>query len=358
MNGLSCFKEIWLVDFEFGQEAGELPEPRCMVAREYRSSQLIRLWLDGPSQDCPIPIDTDSLFIAYLTSAELNCFRFLGWSLPARILDLFVEFRRITNGRSLPHGASLLGALAYFGLSAIEAAEKNRFRDLALRGGPYSEGEALALLDYCQEDVDALARLLPHVIKHLGTHQRMGQALFRGRYMSAASAMECKGVPIDTSTLFDLRANWDRMKVRVIREVDRKYNVFVPARVGKTSTDTKRGREILRTAQCWGVEPQHLASVVEEVEQQTGDRRFVIEAARMKTGLTVSRLPGQTYSSRTQTVARASRDLPSVLALVRASSGPRHAGRLRRDRLRMASLRRGRRQPAIAGQSSLSRQRR
>jgi hypothetical protein len=53
--------------------------------------------------------------------------------MPARVLDLFCEFRNLTNGSETISGNSLLGALAYFGLSAIDAAEKRDMRELALR---------------------------------------------------------------------------------------------------------------------------------------------------------------------------------------------------------------------------------
>jgi DNA polymerase I len=38
------------------------------------------------------------LFVAYYASAELGCFKALGWPMPVRILDLFVEFRCHLNG--------------------------------------------------------------------------------------------------------------------------------------------------------------------------------------------------------------------------------------------------------------------
>ena len=40
------FAEIWAVDFEFGSEPGENPEPVCLVARELRSGRKVRLWRD------------------------------------------------------------------------------------------------------------------------------------------------------------------------------------------------------------------------------------------------------------------------------------------------------------------------
>ena len=52
------------------------------------------------------------LFVAYYAPAELSCFLALGWPLPARILDLYIEFRAETNGLALPIGRGLLGALS------------------------------------------------------------------------------------------------------------------------------------------------------------------------------------------------------------------------------------------------------
>ena len=76
--------------------------------------------------------------------------------MPERILDLFTEFRARTNGLDTPTGHSLLGALAYFGLDGIGAAEKDDMRALILGGGPWSDAERLAILNYCEGDLDAL----------------------------------------------------------------------------------------------------------------------------------------------------------------------------------------------------------
>ena len=80
--------------------------------------------------------------------------------MPSRVLDLFAEFRNIANGRETPCGYGLLGALAWFGLDGIDAAEKDSMRDLAIRGGPFTNDERTALLDYCEQEVDAQGRLL------------------------------------------------------------------------------------------------------------------------------------------------------------------------------------------------------
>src|ERR1700722_8685845 len=101
MEWLTHFNKIWLVDFEFCQPEGERPAPVCMVAREIRSGQLVRLWQHELSEP-PFSMGPESLFIAYYSSAEWNCPLVLGWPLPARVLDLYAEFRCLTSGLQTP----------------------------------------------------------------------------------------------------------------------------------------------------------------------------------------------------------------------------------------------------------------
>ena len=77
----------------------------------------------------------------------------LGWPMPARVLDLFTEFRDRTNGLATPAGAGLLGALDLFGLDTIGAAEKEAMRELVCAAGRGRERAAPAILDYCESDV-------------------------------------------------------------------------------------------------------------------------------------------------------------------------------------------------------------
>jgi hypothetical protein len=217
------FSQVWTVDFEFIARPGERPVPVCLVARELRSGSLIRLWQDELSRPAPpFPTDKSALFIAYFASAELGCFKVLGWPMPARILDLYAEFRTQTNGLPTPCGRSLLGALKAHGIEAMSKAEKGEMRDLILAGGPYSPEDRAAILDYCQGDVDALARLLPAMLPQLD----LPRALLRGRYMAAVSAMEHVGTPIDGSTFTRLREGWGAIRGELVRRIDANYGVF------------------------------------------------------------------------------------------------------------------------------------
>jgi DNA polymerase I len=218
------FKEVWLGDFEFGAPPGERPEPVCLVARELLTGRLIRLWQDDLKQlsVSPYGVGPDSLFVAYYASAELGCHLALGWPIPARVLDLCAEFRNRTAGLTVPNGRSLLGALSWYGLDAMAIGEKESMRQLIMRGGPWSGQEQKAILAYCQEDVDALARLLPCMLPEID----LPRALLRGRYMAAAARIEWNGVPIDTVTLNRLRQHWGVIQERLIAAIDADYGVF------------------------------------------------------------------------------------------------------------------------------------
>ena len=92
--------------------------------------------------------------------AEVGCHLALGWPVPANVLDLYVEFRNLTNGKQLPCGAGLVGALTFFGLDAMDALYKEAVQKLAQRGGLYTEDEKTELVSYCAGDVLALSTLL------------------------------------------------------------------------------------------------------------------------------------------------------------------------------------------------------
>lgn len=219
---LSDFREVWAMDFEYRGQAGERPSPVCLVGRELKSGRLVRQWLDGViSPTSPIPTGPDILAVAYYASAEIGCFLALGWPLPASVLDLYAEYRCERSGLPTPHGRGLLGALASHGLPAIDAAEKDAMRTLILRGDHTAE-EQVTIMDYCQTDVDALARLLPAMLPRID----LPRALLRGRYMIAAARMEWVGVPIDTDRLDLFRRRWEGVKRQLILRIDKAFGVY------------------------------------------------------------------------------------------------------------------------------------
>lgn len=221
MTGLDQFPEVWLEDFEFSVPSGENPKPICMVAKEYKTGKILRLWQKDLAEP-PFSLGPDALHVAYYSSAEWNCYLALAWQLPAHVLDLFAEFRNITNGLPTVAGNGLLGALAQFGIVSADAEEKEEMRQLALRGGPFSPDEKSALLDYCQSDVESLYKLLFAMLPHID----FPRALLRGRYMKAAARIETTGVPIDVGNLCMLYEKWEEIKRDAVSQVDAHYGVY------------------------------------------------------------------------------------------------------------------------------------
>ena len=218
---------VYLVDFEFhpanGVE-GNPPEPVCMVVRNLVSGRVDRYTRPDllAMKAAPFNIGPAALFVAYYTPAELDCFIRLGWRLPDNVLDPFVEFRNLTNGLQLPHGASLLGAMAHYGLSSVAPQEKEAMRDLILSRGPWTSEEQLAILDYCQSDVDALALLFEKMAPLID----WPRALLRGRYMKAVSKIQACGIPMDVDSLRRIQDSWDGVQDALIARIDGAYNVF------------------------------------------------------------------------------------------------------------------------------------
>lgn len=236
---LTGFDRVVALDTEFTPVVGGHSVPVCIVAHELISGTRIRLWQDELGTEPPFPTDDRTLYVAYMAAAEVGFFLACGWPTPTRILDLYVEFRNLTN-KALPknqggrHPAGLPDALRYFDIQGIAASEKKTMQDLAIRGGPYSEQEKLALLDYCESDVLALPPLMERMLIHIRAKRKaswaprrgLGQALYRGRYMSAVAEMERTGAPIDVPTYQQVRVHRTEVIEYLIEQGGREYGVF------------------------------------------------------------------------------------------------------------------------------------
>ena len=218
------FREVWVIDCEFTAVSGERPMPICMVAHELVKGTELKLsesqlrCMHAP----PYVPGPDVLTVAYYSAAEMGCYRALGWKLPIHIVDLYVEFRMLTNGLSPQFGHSLLGACHSFGIDTIDEAEKDDMRQVAIRGGPWTPEEMEALVAYCEQDVVVTAALFSRMLPRLD----LPRAQLRGRYMAAVGHMEHTGIPIDSATLAQLRAQGSHIQGELIARVDEPYGVF------------------------------------------------------------------------------------------------------------------------------------
>jgi DNA polymerase-1 len=216
------FREIWLVDFEF-HGAPEKSWVLCMVARELRSSRVIRMWRDElvSLRRAPFDVGPDAVVVAYFASAEIGCFLALGWPLPTNLLDLFAEHRCATNGLKLAgvKPNSLVSALRYRGLPSIDAEEKDTIVKLIISKHDFSDAERLIILDYCESDVNALRALLPATAPTI----ELPQALHRGRYMAAVARIEAVGIPMDVDLHAELVREWEPLKHSLVASVSAQY---------------------------------------------------------------------------------------------------------------------------------------
>lgn len=222
------YREAYCVDTEFVARPGHKPFPICLVAKCLITGREVRVWGQELFNFCPFDVSDDVIFIAYYASAEFSIFDVLGWPRPRRVIDLFVEFRRQTNGVGPLFGNGLIGALLHFGLPTIGSEEKEEMRQLIMSGGPWSDNERAKILDYCESDVDALIRLAGYMLPEIFEERLLfGQTLLRGRYMAAAAIVENNGVPLDAVLLVRLALHWNWIKAKLIESVDTAYGVYV-----------------------------------------------------------------------------------------------------------------------------------
>jgi DNA polymerase-1 len=237
------FEEIWSTDTEFypgrglhnGGREGDPSTPLCLVAREMRSNRVIRQWRDQFGPLPPYRIDDGALIIGYTISAELGTHIALGWPKPACILDPYLEFRHLTNDGSITGGQrekgfySIGGALRYFGEDGIDAAHKKNMRARIMQGPPFTHQERADIMDYCENDVDALVRLVPHIIP---TIRSLPHAMMRAEFMWPTAQQERRGIPV-SPMLGRLKEHWTEIQRELVAEMDGEYGVYEIDKDGK-----------------------------------------------------------------------------------------------------------------------------
>ena len=104
-----------MVDYEFQTIEDNLPIPFCYVAKNIQTGKILKHWIGKNEIKPRYPTDEKNLFIAFYSSAELGCHYVLNYEIPMYVLDLFTEFRCLTNGMKIP-GNSLINACDFLGV--------------------------------------------------------------------------------------------------------------------------------------------------------------------------------------------------------------------------------------------------
>jgi DNA polymerase I len=222
---LRDFEQIIFADFEFVPGSGERPNVVCLAWHEEPSGQTHCLWRDQLGAAPPYRTDERVLFVCFVANAELGCHLNLGWPLPANVLDLSAEFRRITNGRTVPEGRSLHGALAYFHLPpSFDSKLKSYLQKRIAKGRPFTVEEQELIVRYTPSDADALVCLFPKMLPYID----LDIALYHGESVAALARMEHAGVPVDMEIFPQLtdKQAWRYVRDAMVPTIDAAYGVY------------------------------------------------------------------------------------------------------------------------------------
>ena len=223
-------RKIWSVDTEYLHLDGERVVPHCVCAMELRTGQRWEAWVGGPEPVPPPPWNpAEDVVLDYNGTAEHGVFLVLGWQFPKRHFDWLPELK-VLHGTRIPAGLNpkdhpwaLLSQAAVQGIATISAAEKDKFRGLAMRGGPYTQEERRVLLDYCWTDVDVLAELFhktaPQLLRCV-PEWSVERAYFRGSVVQAYTRITERGLPVDREIWPRLKVNWRHVVNALVAEVN------------------------------------------------------------------------------------------------------------------------------------------
>ena len=230
------FREIWVVDTEFypgsglanGGVTGDTVTPLCLVALEMRSGRLVRLWQNEFGPFPPYRLDNEALIVGYMLAAEFGVHAALGWGEPACALDAYVEFRHYVNDGAVRAATAKrvsIGSTARCGISSrMKSISRAKMKcATGFAGPPFSAEEQRDILDYCEDDTRALARLLPHIVPTL--RPPLSHAMFRAKFQWAIAQQERRGVPLD-SAYTRIRNRWDGMRLDLVTELDRPFGCY------------------------------------------------------------------------------------------------------------------------------------
>jgi hypothetical protein len=245
-DGELRFREIWLADFEFVPQPGELPDVVCLCAYELRTGRTLSLWRNQLDPLPPYHIDDNALFVCFVANAEGLCHLALGWPLPANVLDLSPVFRNISNGRDTPEGKGLIGAQRYYGLDTIATKQKEAMQQRVIKGWPFTTEEQHRILEYCLSDVMALERLMAKLMAE--PEFNLDIALFHGQFAAVSAVMEFNGVPIDMQIFPHLADyhTWRAVRDAMVPKIGAQYGVFVQNAAGDWTFSTERFKAYLQ----------------------------------------------------------------------------------------------------------------
>jgi DNA polymerase I-like protein with 3'-5' exonuclease and polymerase domains len=199
-----------------------------MSAIELHSGKKISLAFDHAGEQPANPLDfgPDALHILFMACADLGFSLAAGWGLPCNVLDLWVEYRCLTNGLVDNQGEKLehniVSACHRYGVyDTTPVAEKEANRNRIMRGFPFTGDEMRRIQKYCDDDVKMTVDLGINLVPEI---ENLDQAFHRGRCMKAVACIEWNGVPVDVAMLDRLKKNIPAVRRHLIQQVEAEQN--------------------------------------------------------------------------------------------------------------------------------------
>jgi hypothetical protein len=225
------WRRAWVVDTEYKPVDARVQIPHCLCALDLISRERLDLWLK-PGMPCPFAMAADELFILWAADADILTFIAMGWPVPLNVIDPRIGWKRIDNGGDQfkpggkeKKGYSLLDAAREFHVPAIPEGVKKYWRDIAIRGGPFTEEERTGLIRYCRSDVDCTVRVLLKLwdLAEFTDPRTFKQALIFGRFLAAAARCYVTAIPLNMPALKRLIRHAGAARLGLIKA---KSNVF------------------------------------------------------------------------------------------------------------------------------------
>jgi DNA polymerase I len=231
------WRRAWVLDTEYKSVEGGLQIPHCLCALDLISRERRDLWLE-PGASCPFSMAKDELFVLFAADSDILSFvAMAGWPIPLNVVDPRIEWMRVDNGGDQfkpgsrnKKGYSLLDAARTYRVPASPETVKKHWRDVAIRGAPFTEEERWGLLHYCRTDVDLTVRVLVAMWDEAGLAdpRTFQQALIRGRYLAAAANCYAAGIPLHMPDVKRLTRYAREARLGLIRNQASVFPVYRP----------------------------------------------------------------------------------------------------------------------------------
>jgi DNA polymerase-1 len=220
-------------EFDAKKGRGERPGfPHCICAIEvFPDGREVEHRLAAPYPERP-PWERGDPYvtIGFALGAEAGSMTHVGWTLPSPAIDLYAEYMVLHNSEMCrgdegkKPGPSLIQACRRYGVPTMDAAYKDKMRELAYTKATPDAEEIAALQNYCLDD-DCRSGL--RLFRAMRPCLDLARAPIRGAFMMQLEKMRWRGMPIDVPLYRRAERNAPAITTKMRRELNRKLGAEI-----------------------------------------------------------------------------------------------------------------------------------